>query len=391
MSHALLSPSGASRWLECPPSARLEADIPDRAGDAASEGTLAHKLSEIMIARELKLISEVNYKAGLKAIEDNKFYSDQMFEYCEDYKAYVVQVFGEAQKITKDAKIHLEEFIDLTMYVPEGFGTGDVVIIADFIIDFIDLKYGKGVMVDATDNKQLMLYALGIYEKYAVLYYIKTLRLTIYQPRIDNFSTWSIEATYLLEWAETELKPKAKLAWEGKGEFNPGKHCQFCKVKTTCKANADYQMQLAIYAFEEPKLLMPEDMADILNKAAAFKNWLNAVEYYALYEAIQNNIEWPGFKLVEGRSNRIITDPEKAAEILKKKHYSIDAYMSKPKLLGIGALEKNFGKKELGGLIGSFIDKPPGNPVLVSVEDKRPVYDREKAAAIAFDDEETDI
>lgn len=391
MSHALLSPSGASRWLECTPSARLEADVPDRAGDAASEGTLAHKLAEVMIARELKLISEVKYKESIKAIEKNKFYSDLMWEYCEEYKAYVVQVFGEALKITSDAKIHLEEFIDLTMYVPEGFGTGDVVIVADHTVYFIDLKYGKGVMVEATNNKQLMLYALGIYEKYAVLYDIQELNLTIYQPRIDNFSTWVIKAETLIAWAENELKPKAKLAWEGKGEFNPGKHCQFCKVKANCKANADYQMQLAVYAFEEPKLLSPEDVSDILSKAAAFKNWIKAVEYYALYEAVQGNAEWPGFKIVEGRSNRIITDPDAVAGILKKKHFSIDSYMTQPKLMSIGALEKNIGKKELTGLVGSFILKPPGKPALVPVDDKRPEYDREKAAAAAFDDEETDI
>lgn len=390
MSHALLSPSGASRWLECPPSARLEADVPDRAGDAASEGTLAHKLSEIMIARELKLISEFKYKEAIKAIEKNKFYNDQMWEYCEEYKAYVVQVFGEAQKITKDAKIHLEEFIDLTMYVPEGFGTGDVVIVADHIIDFIDLKYGKGVMVNATNNKQLMLYALGIYEKYSVLYDIQDLRLTIYQPRIDNFSTWSIKTEALVLWAEQELRPKAQLAWEGKGDFNPGEHCQFCKVKANCKANADHQMQLAAYAFEEPKLLAPEDISDILKKVASFENWIKAVKHHALYEAVTNNTEWPGFKLVEGRSNRIITDPDKVAAILKKKHFNVLSYMTEPKLLGIGALEKNIGKKELGGLIGSYIHKPDGAPTLVPVEDKRLPYNSAEAAALVFDDE-TDL
>lgn len=390
MSHALLSPSGASRWLECTPSARLEADVPDRAGDAASEGTLAHKLSEVMIARELKLISEVKYKEAIKAIEKNKFYSDQMWEHCEDYKAYVIQVFGEAQKITKDAIIHLEEFIDLTMYVPEGFGTGDVIIVADHTIDFIDLKYGKGVQVDATNNKQLMLYALGIYEKYSCLYDIQVLRLTIYQPRIDNFSTWSIEASTLVQWAEEELKPRAQLAWEGKGEFNPGKHCQFCKVKATCKANADHQMQLAFYAFEEPKLLTPEDVSDILSKVASFKNWIKAVEHHALYEAVQNNAEWPGFKVVEGKSNRVITDQEKVIKILNK-DYDTSHFMTPPKLLGIGALEKNIGKKELAGIIGDYIHKPDGAPTLVPIEDKRPPYDKASAAANAFDDGETDF
>lgn len=389
--HALLSPSGASRWLSCTPSARLEADIPDRAGEAASEGTLAHKLSELMIAKELGLISQVKYKQELKAIEKNKFYSDQMWEHCDEYKSYVINVFGEAQKITKDAKIHLEEFIDLTMYIPEGFGTGDIVIIADHIVDFIDLKYGKGVLVDATNNKQLMLYALGIYEKYNLLYNIKTLRLTIYQPRIENFSTWSVEANDLIKWAEAELKPKAQLAWEGKGDFNPGKHCQFCKVKATCKANADFQMELAALAFEEPKLMTPEQISDILSKADDFKKWLGAVQYHALYEAIHNNVQWPGFKVVAGRSNRVITDPDKVAGILEK-NYEQDDYLTPRKLLSIGVLEKNIGKKELAGLIGDYVIKPQGKPTLAPEDDKRPAYDRDKAAADAFDDEnfETD-
>lgn len=389
MGHSLLSPSGASRWLVCTPSARLEANVPDRAGDAASEGTLAHSLGELMIAKELKLISAVKYKESLKAIEKNKFYTDQMWEYCEDYKAYVVQAFGEAQKITKDAKIFLEEFIDLTMYIPEGFGTGDAVIVADHIIDFIDLKYGKGVLVDATDNRQLMLYALGIYEKYSVLYDIRTLRMTIYQPRIDNFSTWSIEVPALLKWADEYLKPKAALAWAGKGEFVPGAHCQFCKVKANCKANADYQMQLASYAFEEPTLMTPEDIADILTRAASFENWLKAVKYYALYEAVQNNAVWPGFKIVEGRSNRIITDPDQAEEILETAGYLKESYIAPPKLLGIGALEKNIGKKELGGLIGALIEKPHGSPTLVPIEDKRPQYNSAEAAAAVFNTDET--
>ncbi len=387
MPHALLSPSSAARWLVCTPSARLEADIPDRAGEAASEGTLAHSLGDLMIRRELRLISDVNFRQALKAIEKHRHFSDQMWEHCEEYMSYVLQAFGEAQKVTKDAQIFLEENIDLTAYVPEGFGTGDVVILADHTVDFVDLKYGKGVLVDATENRQMMLYALGIYEKYSVLYDIRTIRMTIYQPRINNFSTWSIEAEALLDWALVELKPRAALAWEGAGEFVPGKHCQFCKVKATCKANADYQMQLAAFAFEEPTLLTPEDISNILLRAAAFKNWLKAVEDHALYEAVQNNKQWPGFKVVEGRSNRAIEESEKVIAILKRAKYDQEVYLSQPKLLGIGALEKNFGKKELAGLIGKYIVKPPGAPVLVPDEDKRQPYDVHGAASIIFENE----
>lgn len=389
--HALLSPSSAARWLECTPSARLEADLPDRAGDAASEGTLAHTLGELIIKRQLKIISEVTYKRQLKAVQANRFYSDLMLDHCEDYAHYVIKAFGEAQNKTKDAKILLEELIDLSMYIPEGFGTGDVLIVADHVCDFIDLKYGKGILVEATNNRQMILYSLGIVEKYSILFDIREVRMTIYQPRINNFSTWSIDTKSLLIWAEEELKPKAKLAWEGKGNFVPGKHCQFCRVKATCKANSNYQMELAKHAFEEPKLMTPEDVAEVLLKANEFRNWLKAVETHALYESVLNDVTWPGMKLVEGRSNRYITDTAKVISIMKKANYSSDVYLSKPSLLGIGALEKNLGKKELNTLIGKYIDKPVGSPTLVSEDDKRPPFNASAVAADIFNDDVTDL
>lgn len=382
--HALLSPSGASRWLECPPSARLEASKPDKAGDAADEGTLAHNLSEVLLEYELQRITKTVYKQKIKAIEANQFYTDSMFEYCEQFKVFVMQQFNEAQTHTKDALILLEQQIDLTDYIPEGFGTGDVIIIANDILIIIDLKYGKGVRVDATNNKQMMLYGLGAYVKWNMLYDVEVVQMTIYQPRIDNFSTWSIKATELIEWADAVLIPKAKDAWEGKGEFNPGVHCQFCRVKTTCKANADFQMQLAIHEFEDPKELDEDALVDIFNRAASFKNWINAVEDMMFKAALNENKKWPGLKLVQGRSNRTITDPVKVISILKKNKINETDYMTVPKLLGITGLEKNIGAKEFNKLAGKYVLKPEGKPALVNAADSRAEYHSNDAAAKEF-------
>lgn len=384
MAHALLSPSSASRWLECPPSARLEADRPDKAGEAADEGTLAHKLSELMLNYELKRINKADYKARLAAIEKNKFYSDSMWEYCDQFKTFIIEKYNEAIAKYGSAVILLEEEVDLTEWIPEGFGTRDVAIISDHILDVIDLKYGKGVHVDATNNKQMMLYGLGTLEEYDMLYDIIKVRLTIYQPRIDNFSTWEISADELRNWSKKELIPIAQLAWSGKGDFKPGKHCQFCKIKTTCKANADYQMGLAVYEFENPVELSDTDLADIFKRAAAFKNWINEVESYMLQEALKGK-KWPELKLVTGRSNRVLTQQDKIKAIFEKNKIKYSLYMSEPTLLGITALEKNITKAKVNSLIGKYILKPDGKPALTDINDSRPEYHSNEAAAKDFE------
>jgi hypothetical protein len=242
--HAILSPSGASRWLACTPSARLEAALPDKAGQAAAEGTLAHSIGEWMIKHKAGMVSKAKYNTYLKNLIAHDLYDNSMLDHCEDYAAYVIETFNAAKVRTKDAVIMVETKLDLTKYVPEGFGTGDVIIVADHIMDFIDLKYGKGVQVSAEENKQLMLYALGALEMFDYLYDIHTIRMHIYQPRMDNISVFEIGVGELVYWAEEELTPKAKLAFAGEGEFCVGKHCQFCRARPTCKAHADEQSLL---------------------------------------------------------------------------------------------------------------------------------------------------
>lgn len=382
--HAILSPSSASRWLACTRSARLEQQFPDRSGAAASEGTLAHSLGELMISSKTKRILKATYTKGLKDIKSNSQFEDAMLDYMDDYATYVVEQFSKAQAHTKDAILFLEQKLNLTDYVPDGFGTGDVVIIADRVMDIIDLKYGKGVPVSAVNNKQMMLYSLGALREFDYMYDIQIVRMTIYQPRIDNISTFEMSVADLKEWAENELKPRAALAFAGEGEFAPGEACRFCKAAATCKANADYNLELAKYEFKSGDLLEDEEVSGILNRADMFTKWLNAVEDYALQEAVVNGKKWPGYKLVEGRSNRAYTDEAKVAEVLTSKGLSEDSIYSPRKLLGITAMEKALGKSDFSTYLSSLVVKPAGKPTLAPVSDKRPEYNSNDGAAMDF-------
>lgn len=380
--HAILSPSGASRWMTCTPSARFEEQFPDKSSEYAKEGTLAHTLGELLILDKLGRIEKEVFKKSLKTIEANDLYNESMLEYCDDYATFVCEQYATAQAHTKDAMLFLEQKLDMTEWVPDGFGTGDVVIIADGTLDFTDLKYGKGVAVYAENNKQLMLYALGALHAFDFMYNIEIIRMTIYQPRINNTSTWEISAVDLKVWAETELKPKAAMAWEGIGEYVPGVHCQFCKAKAVCKALANENLQMAKYDFRDINMLTEEEVADILNRADMFTDWIKAVEDHALAEALAGK-EWPGYKLVEGRSNRKYSDEDAVAAKLLKQGYAEDEIYNK-KLVSITALEKELGKKEFASMLGDLIIKPAGKPCLADVNDKRPVYNKISSAVNDF-------
>lgn len=381
--HALLSPSSASRWLTCTPSAKLEQQFPDKSGTAAAEGTLAHSLGELIIRFKTKQITRVQYARELAKIQTDKLYSHEMFLHSEDYAVYVLEQFATAQAHTKDALLFIEEKIDLTDYIPEGFGTGDAAVIADGVLDFVDLKYGKGVPVSAVDNKQMMLYGLGMLKKFDFLYDIHTVRMTIYQPRLDSISTFEIAATDLKAWADDELKPKAELAFKGEGEFVPGVNCRFCKAAGTCKANAEFNLELAKHEFKNPALLTDEEVSEILDRADLFTKWLAAVEDNALFEAVTNGKKWPNYKLVEGRSNRVYTDEEKVAETLKGKGLPEEKIYTK-KLVGITAMEKELTKPVFNDLLGNLVVKPAGKATLVPVTDKRPELNSVEAAVAEF-------
>ena len=397
--HALLSPSGASRWMACTPSAQLEQQFLDSTGDAAREGTLAHAISELMLLLAIGGITTAKYKSYLSdllfadTIQDGEgnviqeFYCHAMHEYCEQYVTFVMEQYAESKAHTPTALLCVEERLDMSDWAPESFGTGDAGIIANTKLKCIDLKYGKGVEVSAIENTQMKIYALGWLKKFGSDYNIEVVEMTIFQPRIDNYSTWEISVVDLLKWAEEELRPKALLAFEGKGDFVAGKHCQFCRCKTTCRALADYNNELAKYDFAQAVFLTDEELVDILSRAAIFKNWIGAIEDHMLDEAVKRGKKWPGYKLVEGRSNRVLTNEKKAIKILQDRAYEDDEYYN-ISLKGIGDLEKLVGgKKAFDRLFNQLIIKPRGKPTLVPESDVRTELNSAATAANNFNDD----
>lgn len=370
MSHAILSPSAASRWLACTPSARLEQRFPDNAGDFAMEGSLAHELGELRLKRYAGLIDEAEWEKSLSLLTCNKFYCEEMETYAKEYSDFVWERYLLAQKCTSDAILRIEEQLDLRAYVPEGFGTGDAVILADRTMEIIDLKYGKGVPVSAVNNKQMMLYALGALNMFGFMYSVHTVRMTIYQPRLDNISEWEIDADELLAWGEKELRPRATIAFKGEGSFAPGDHCRFCRAKAQCRTLAEQNLKAAAHEFDDVSLLSDAEIASILTRVDTIKNWITAVEEYALQAAL-NGKKFPGFKLVEGRSVRKYADDKVAADILLKNGYQPAAIYEPAKLKNITALEKLLTKKVFSELLSEVIIKPQGKPTLALETDKR--------------------
>ena len=373
MGHAVLSPSGASRWMACTPSARLEESFPDSTSEAAEEGTVAHTLGELLIKQKLKLLTKAQFNKLFKEIEADKYYSGSMHEYADEYATFVVEKFNAAKKQTSDAEIFIEQKIDLTQFIPEGFGTGDCFIVADRILDFTDYKHGKGVRVDAVNNKQMMIYALGAYIEFSILFEIETVRMTIYQPRIDNISTFEISVKELLEWAEKELKPRAQLAFDGKGNYVPGDHCRFCRAKALCKANANKQMKpITNNHYKNPDLMNKLDVSYIVKEGDTIVKWINSVKEFALAEALKGE-SFVGLKIVEGRSNRKYSDPDEVAKTLIAAGYK-EAIIYKKNLLGLTEMSETLGKKKMEELLNNLIIKPSGKPSLVDIADKRPEW-----------------
>lgn len=384
-SHALLSPSAASRWLACTPSARLEEKLPDTTSEAAAEGTLAHALGEALIRRSLagNRSEKIKHTKEIARIEKEERYTPAMRAYAEDYATFVLERYNEAKVKTPDAVIAVEQKLDMSEYVPDGYGTGDAVIIADGTLSIIDLKYGKGVPVSSENNPQMKLYALGALAEFGFLYGIDTVSMTIFQPRIDNTSTWEISVDDLYAWGAQVVKPRATMAYNGEGEAVPGAHCRFCRAKALCKANADKNLELAKYDFADAALLSEADIADILSRADAFTNWLKAVQDYALTEAVEHGTRFPGYKLVEGRSTRTFSDPDSVFGLLIKEGYD-EAALYERKPLPLTGVESLLGKKEFAALLADYVVKPPGKPALVPLSDKRPEINSNESAKADF-------
>lgn len=367
--HALLGASSAERWLNCTPSARLNEKVADTTSPFAAEGTLAHTVGELQLELALKLITKRKFNSELKKIKEHEMFYKGMLDEVEDYTNYVLESYNEAVSKTKDAVVFLEERLDYSAYVPEGFGTGDCIIIADGEMEIIDLKFGKGIVVDPIENEQLKLYALGAYERYGFIYGIETITMTVAQIRLDNISSWSITSDMLLEWAEG-IKPVAQIAFQGKGETNPGPWCTFCKVRQTCRARAQANLDAFRRYDTDPKLLTIDEVAQILGQADDIAKWAKELKDHAQDEAL-SGIRYPGWKLVEGRSNRKIEDEDALAERIIGDGYTEDKIYKPKALEGITNLTKILGKKKFSILSDGLITKPPGKPTLVPEDDKR--------------------
>ncbi len=358
--HAVLSASSSHRWLNCNPSARLEQEFADHETVAAAEGTAAHALAEHKLRKALKLRSEKPVSV---------YDCDKMDGYTDDYVEFVLEVLEEAKQQCKDPMVLIEQRLDFSCYVPDGFGTGDCLIVADKLLHIIDFKYGQGVLVEAEQNPQMMLYALGALRIFDHLYDIEEVSMSIFQPRRENVSTWTISVEDLMDWVENTLKPRAERAYKGEGEYIPGTWCTFCKAAVKCRARAEEKLQLAKYEFAPPPLLTDVEIEDILSRLDDLTKWANEIMAYAQDAAINHGKHWEGFKLVESRTNRKYSDETAVIEAAKAAGYS-DIF--KKSLIPITEMERLMGKKAFASVLGGLIVKPQGKPTLVPVSDKRP-------------------
>ena len=380
--HALLSASGANRWLNCTPSAKLEDVHGERTTSSyAAEGTLAHELSELYIKHDvLNELSDDDFNVQFEEILTNELFSDEMLEMVPIYVEYCANEYNSEKEKNKYALLEVEQRLDLTEYIPESFGTADCVIVSENILEVIDLKYGKGVPVYAEHNTQGMLYALGALRKYDMLYAIEIVKITIVQPRINNISTWEISVSELLDWAYNELKPKAELAFRGEGEITPGEWCKFCSVKNRCRTLYEEQLKIAKHEFQDPELLTDDEISEILKRAPQFSEWVNSIVEYAQKRAIEHDKHWPGFKLVAGVSRRKWLDEDKVIDtIFARFPEATEDQVLNTKLRSISEIEKIFGKKRVTETLSDVIIKPQGKPTLVPESDKRPALGIEDA------------
>ena len=368
--HARLNASSSHRWMMCPPSVKLSENFADATSTFAEEGTYLHELCELKLHRYLGDMTAEAIAAAYAELKDNEFYSDEAESVTDEYAAFCIETIEAVRLSCPDPLIMVEHRLDYSEYVPEGYGTGDLIIVADGVLEIIDFKGGRGVRVEAAHNPQLMLYALGALLEFDPLYDICSIRMSIVQPRLSNTSTFEMRANDLIYWADTEVRPKALLAYEGKGDFCAGEHCRFCKARYTCRARSDYFMQLAARDFKQPDLLTDEEIIDILPVAESMNNWVQDLIAYATQQAVDGKL-WPGYKLVAGRSARKYTSE---AEIIKAATEAGYTDIYKTVLLGVGDLEKRIGKKAIKDVLGKYVVKPTGVPTLVPETDSRKPY-----------------
>ena len=372
MKHAILSASGSKKWLTCTRSARLEESMPDEQNAFTSEGTFMHEVFEADLRAFLDLTPETFQAA--EALWTDPRVTEEIGAAIDEALDFAKDAIRQAREICKDPIIMVEQRLDFSPWVPEGFGTGDLVIVTDAWVWVLDLKGGKGVRVEAEDNSQMRLYGLGAYNELRLLYDMRSVRMTILQPRLNNFSTEELTLDELLDWGETVVKPLAAQAWADEGDFVAGEHCAsgFCRARYTCSARYKANVLVARSEFElrEPKHMTMDQVSAVLARADEAITWLKDVQSYALKQAIEQGNVAPGWKLVSGRATRRIEAPDALAERLIAAGVP-EATLYERSLLGLTALEAAVGQKRFGELVGDLVVKPAGKPTLVPDADKR--------------------
>jgi len=377
--HALLSASGSKRWLMCPPSARLEEKFEETSSVYADEGTFGHSLAEFKLQCYITIVPKSEREKKMMEAQKSEHYSKELEDAVDFYVDVVKEQLAAAQAKDPGAILLLEQKLDLSAYAPESFGTGDAVIVTEDEVIVMDLKMGKGVKVDGEENPQMRLYGLGALAAYGCMYELTKVTTIVVQPRLGNVAGETLSVEDLVAWGES-IKPIAKAAYAGEGEFCSGDHCRWCRARPVCRARAE--KNLALVADHErsgklvdPRLLDVQELAFLLIRLDEFTAWVKDINSWTLEQALKG-VKYPGFKLVEGKSNRKITDEKKAIEILEALKFKKEQFMTEPKLKGIGDLENLTGKKKLSEVFASIISKPPGAPTLAPESDKRAEFNK---------------
>lgn len=366
--HALLSASSGERWMNCTPSARAEEHIVVEESSYAKEGTLAHELGELELRMHFGLIDKADYDAKLRVIQDSHLYSDDMPEEVDKYVQYCITAYDES-KAKCETEYSIEERIDLSEYIEEGFGNNDFVIVSNDTLEVVDLKYGMGVRVRAEDNTQLKLYALGALYAHRLFYDVKEIKITVVQPRLDSISSAVIAVEELDAWAEV-VKERAKLAYAGEGDFSSGSWCKFCKFKPKCRALMEANVSVIKEDFPMPSELSDEQIVAVYEKMGQIKFWLESIETYMLQRMLRGE-KIGNYKLVEGRGMRKWANQNEVSQNLLARGYSPGEIFSEPKLLGIVAIEKLLGKKSFEASLGDLVYKSSGTPIIAKEDDDR--------------------
>nr|DAL45920.1 MAG TPA_asm: Protein of unknown function (DUF2800) [Caudoviricetes sp.] len=368
MAHAVLSASGASRWLACTPSARLEEQFPDSTSEYAKEGTLAHEVCELKVRKNLiEQMPTRTYNTKLKKIKENELWQDEMDKFTDAYLEYIQEL---VHSYSCSPAVMVEKKVDFSQYVPEGFGTADCIVIAEGTMHIIDFKYGKGVAVSAENNPQMKLYALGAYLEYSMLYPIEKIKMAIVQPRLENEASESeIFVAELMDWAENVVKPLAEKAYKGEGTYIAGNHCRFCRAKATCRERARMNLEASKFEMRAGALLSDTEVGEALKMAQDLAKWAEDLKEYALTESLKGKII-PGWKAVKGRSVRAFKDTDLAIKTIIDSGID-EALLYERKQLTLAQIEKLLGTKQFKELVGELVEKAPGKPTLVLETDKR--------------------